>query len=100
VVLTVLHAGGKFEHPLQVRAAARRRHLGGQALSEWLDSRSAVRQVWTQRYEYGAPQGEITAGERRTKHGTIRRFKPDTKIFEGPRSPSTRSEPACAGSRS
>src|SRR6202040_599334 len=38
--------------------------------------------VWTQRYEYGVPQGEITAGEKTTKHGTIVRFKPDTKIFE------------------
>ena len=46
-------------------------------------SRSAAQgKVWTQRYEYGVPQGELTAGEKTTKHGTIVRFKPDTKIFE------------------
>src|SRR5207302_6711537 len=36
----------------------------------------------SQRYELGAPQGELAAGEKTSKHGTIIRFKPDSKIFE------------------
>jgi len=53
------------------------------ALSEWLEIEIRRQgKVWTQRYEFGAPQGELTAGEKTTKHCTIVRFKPDAKIFE------------------
>src|SRR5207245_11471593 len=38
--------------------------------------------VWTQRDERGVPQGELAPGEKTSKHGTVIRFKPDTKIFE------------------
>jgi DNA gyrase subunit B len=85
VVLTVLHAGGKFEHSAYKVSGGL--HGVGisvvNALSEWLEI-EVRRQghVWTQRYEYGVPQGEIAAGEKTTKHGTIVRFKPDAKIFE------------------
>src|SRR4029453_7608285 len=53
------------------------------ALSEWLEleiRREGL--VWTQRYEYGVPQGDLAAGVKTPKHGTIIRFKPDPKIFE------------------
>src|SRR5689334_1440308 len=85
VVLTVLHAGGKFEHSAYKVSCGL--HGVGisvvNALSEWLEI-DIRRQgnVWTQRYEYGVPTGELTAGEKTTKHGTIVRFKPDAKIFE------------------
>ena len=85
VVLTTLHAGGKFEHSAYKVSGGL--HGVGisvvNALSEWLELeiRHSGR-VWTQRYEYGAPQGELTAGDKTTKHGTIIRFKPDPKIFE------------------
>jgi DNA gyrase subunit B len=85
VVLTVLHAGGKFEH-LAYKVSGGLHGVGVSvvnALSEWLEIE--VRRggrVWTQRYEYGVPQGELTAGEKSAKHGTIIRFKPDAKIFE------------------
>jgi DNA gyrase subunit B len=85
VVLTVLHAGGKFEHSAYKVSGGL--HGVGisvvNALSEWLEIeiRRGGR-VWTQRYEYGVPQGELTAGEKTAKHGTIVRFKPDAKIFE------------------
>jgi len=85
VVLTVLHAGGKFEHSAYKVSGGL--HGVGisvvNALSEWLEV-EIRRQgyVWTQRYQYGVPQGEITAGDNTAKHGTIIRFKPDAKIFE------------------
>ncbi len=85
VVLTVLHAGGKFEHSAYKVSGGL--HGVGisvvNALSEWLEIEIRRQgRVWTQRYEYGVPQGDIAAGEKTTKHGTIVRFKPDAKIFE------------------
>ena len=85
VVLTVLHSGGKFEHSAYKVSGGL--HGVGisvvNALSEALDIE--IRRdgrVWTQHYQYGVPQDELTAGEKTTKHGTIVRFKPDPKIFE------------------
>jgi DNA gyrase subunit B len=86
VVLTVLHAGGKFEHSAY-KVSGGLHGVGVSvvnALSEWLEVE--IRRdgrVWTQRFENGGiPVTELTAGETTTKHGTIIRFKPDAKIFE------------------
>jgi DNA gyrase subunit B len=86
VVLTVLHAGGKFEHSAY-KVSGGLHGVGVSvvnALSEWLDLE--IRRggtVWTQRYEKGGvPTGALTPGDKTTKHGTIVRFKPDATIFE------------------
>src|SRR5438034_393516 len=86
VVLTVLLAGGKFEHSAY-KVSGGLHGVGVSvvnALSEWLDveiRRSGF--VWTQRYEKGGtPQGPLTQGDKTSKHGTIIRFKPDASIFE------------------
>ncbi len=87
VVLTVLHAGGKFEHSAY-KVSGGLHGVGVSvvnALSEWLEVEIRRNgKVWTQRYENGGiPMTDLTASEKKEqKHGTIIRFKPDAKIFE------------------
>src|SRR5436189_5518254 len=84
--MTVLHAGGKFEHSAY-KVSGGLHGVGVSvvnALSEWLDVE--IRRggkVWTQRYEKGGvPTSPLTQGEKTPKHGTIIKFKPDPTIFE------------------
>jgi DNA gyrase subunit B len=86
VVLTMLHAGGKFEHSAY-KVSGGLHGVGVSvvnALSEWFEVEiKRDGRVWTQRYEKGGqPTGPLTAGDKTSKHGTIVRFKPDATIFE------------------
>ena len=85
VVLTTLHAGGKFES--SVYKVSGGLHGVGvsvvNALSEWLEVE--IRRdgrLYTQRYDRGKPQSDLQPGEKATKRGTTIRFKPDPDIFE------------------
>jgi len=85
VVMTKLHAGGKFEsNAYKVSGGL---HGVGvtcvNALSEWLKV-EVYRdgKVWAQRYERGNPAGKVTAVGETQRRGTKVTFKPDATIFE------------------
>jgi DNA gyrase subunit B len=85
VVMTKLHAGGKFEsNAYQVSGGL---HGVGvtcvNALSEWLKV-EVYRdgKVYAQRYERGNPAGKVTAIGETQRRGTKVTFKPDSTIFE------------------
>lgn len=87
IVLTVLHAGGKFEND-NYKVSGGLHGVGVSvvnALSEWLEV--TVRtdgKIWHQRYDRGIPEEDVkeigVAGK--DEHGTTVRFKADYEIFE------------------
>jgi DNA gyrase subunit B len=85
VVMTKLHAGGKFEsNAYKVSGGL---HGVGvtcvNALSEWMKV-EVYREgrVFAQRYERGQPAGKVTAVGETQRRGTKVTFKPDPTIFE------------------
>jgi DNA gyrase subunit B len=86
VVLTVLHAGGKFGEGGGYKVSGGLHGVGVSvvnALSERLDLE--VRRdghVWTQTYERGVPQGPLERGAKTSDHGTTITFLPDLEIFD------------------
>jgi len=86
VVLTVLHAGGKFGDGGGYKVSGGLHGVGVSvvnALSERLHVE--VRRdgfAWTQDYVRGAPQGELAKGAPTTDTGTSITFMPDAEVFE------------------
>ncbi len=86
VVLTVLHAGGKFGDGGGYKVSGGLHGVGVSvvnALSERL--RVEVRRdgyVWSQEYVRGAPQSEIVRGEPTEATGTTTTFLPDDEVME------------------
>ena len=86
VVLTVLHAGGKFGQGGGYKVSGGLHGVGVSvvnALSERLDVE--VRRdgfAWTQTYERGAPLHALKKGEPTKETGTTITFLPDADVFE------------------
>lgn len=88
VVLTTLHAGGKFRRG-EEGAYATSGGLHGvgisvvNALSDWLDVEVArSRKRWGMRFRRGEPQGKLESrGSTQNRRGTVVRFLPDSEIF-------------------
>jgi DNA gyrase subunit B len=87
VILTTLHAGGKFDNQ-GYKVSGGLHGVGASvvnALSEWLEVE--VRReghVWSQRYERGFPQGNLTKDRKLKKGegtGTTISFMPDPEVF-------------------
>ena len=86
VVLTVLHAGGKFGDGGGYKVSGGLHGVGlsvVNALSELL--LIEIRRdghVWRQEYQRGKPQHALVEGEPSTETGTTIMFRPDAEIFE------------------
>jgi DNA gyrase subunit B len=85
VVMTVLHAGGKFDGSSYKVSGGL--HGVGASVVNALSSRVHVEVqregfTWTQTYAKGIPQTEVLKGAPSSKTGTKNTFKPDREIFK------------------
>src|SRR3954454_5550227 len=86
VVLTVLHAGGKFGEGGGYKVSGGLHGVGVSVvnalierldLTVWRDGHE-----WTQSYERGKPKGELKKGKAVKQRGTSITFLPDLEIFD------------------
>ena len=85
VVLTVLHAGGKFDNDSYKVSGGL--HGVGVSVVNALSQELALEiwrneQVYQQSYERGKPLGELEIAGTTKRRGTKIRFRPDTDVFE------------------
>jgi DNA gyrase subunit B len=85
VVLTTLHAGGKFDG--KSYAVSGGLHGVGVSVVNALSTRLLIEvardgAVWHQEFAQGRPKGRLRKGKATTKTGTIVSFWPDPEIFE------------------
>ncbi len=87
VVMTVLHAGGKFEKSAY-KVSGGLHGVGVSvvnALSEWMITEvKRDGKIWRQEYRRGVPQGDVheVGTVKKGETGTTQWFKPDTDIFK------------------
>ncbi len=86
VVMTVLHAGGKFDKEKGGYKISGGLHGVGvsvvNALSEWLMVEvKREGKIWRQEYERGKPKYDVRVVGETNEHGTSVTFKPDEEIF-------------------
>jgi DNA gyrase subunit B len=86
VVLTTLHAGGKFGDGGGYKVSGGLHGVGVSVVNA-LSSRLELEigrdgHVWSQEYERGKPSGPLTKGKAATATGTTLKFQPDPEVFE------------------
>ncbi|HOZ01844.1 MAG TPA: DNA topoisomerase (ATP-hydrolyzing) subunit B, partial [Candidatus Syntrophosphaera sp.] len=85
VVMTVLHAGGKFDNQ-SYKVSGGLHGVGVSvvvALSEYLEARVHLNgKIYFQRYERGRVASEVLEMGPTNRTGTVIKFKPDNTIFE------------------
>src|SRR4051812_16307672 len=86
VVLTVLHAGGKFGEGGGYKVSGGLHGVGVSVVNALSEELHVVVKrdgyEWKQSYERGAPLGPIERGEPTDETGTIITFRPDAEVFE------------------
>jgi DNA gyrase subunit B len=86
VVLTVLHAGGKFGDGGGYKVSGGLHGVGVSVVNALSESLHVEVQrdgfTWTQDYARGIPQGDLKKGEPSKETGTTITFLPDAEIFE------------------
>jgi len=84
IVLTKVHAGGKFDHDTY-KVSGGLHGVGVtavNALSEWLKAEvHREGKVWRQEHRAGVPQGDVKPFGPAKDHGTTIQFLPDATIF-------------------
>ena len=86
VVLTVLHAGGKFGDGGGYKVSGGLHGVGVSVVNALSDELTVVVRrdgyTWTQSFVRGLRQGDVERGEPTTDTGTTITFRPDDEVFE------------------